>query len=105
MSGRPTIREAALKYVATFYVEADSYEALEAAVEYVARRLGSGKILYACGPHACFCKTELEWVGSWLTIKSCMRRAVHAAAKLLIEAYGRFGGKSIQLVKHAEQRI
>jgi hypothetical protein len=105
MSGRPMTRKMPLKYVATFYVEADSYEALEAAVEYVARRLGSGKILYACGPYACFCKTELEWGGGWLTIRSCMRRAVHAAAKLLIEAYGWFGGKSIQLVKHAEQRL
>jgi len=99
------IKKAPLKYAATFYVEVDTYEALEAAVEYVARRMEAGNVVYACGPHACFCKTELEWVGSWLTIKSCMRRAVHAAAKLLIEAYGWFGGKSIQLVKHAEQRI
>jgi hypothetical protein len=96
------IKKAPLKYAATFYVEADKYEALAAAVEYVARRMEAGGVVHACGPHACFCKTELEWVGSWLTIKSCMRRAVHAAAKLIIEAYGWFGGKSIQLVKYKE---
>jgi hypothetical protein len=28
-----------------------------------------------------------------------MKRAVHAAAKLLIEAYSRFGGETIQVVR------
>jgi len=96
------IREAPLRYTATFYVEADSREALEAAVEYVARRMEVGSVVYACGRRACVCRTELEWGGSWLTVRSCMKRAVHAAAKLLIEAYGWFGGKSIQLIKYEE---
>ena len=93
------IKKAPLKYAVTFCVEADSYEALEAAVEYVARRLEVGKVVYACGRHACVCRTELEWGGSWLAVRSCMKRAVHAAAKLLVEAYSWFGGKSIQLIQ------
>jgi hypothetical protein len=93
------IREMPLKYAAAFYVEADNYEALEAAVEYVARRMEIGKVVYACGPYACFCRTELEWNDTWLTVKSCMKRAVDAAAKLLVEAYSRFGGKAIQIVR------
>jgi hypothetical protein len=97
------IRKAPLKYAATFRVETDSREALEAAVEYVARRLEIGKVVYACGPYACVCKTELEWDGARLTVRSCMKRAVDAAAKLLVEAYGWFGGKSIQLIKYEEQ--
>jgi hypothetical protein len=92
-----------LKYAAIFRVEADSREALEAAVEYVARRLEIGKVVYACGPHVCVCRTELEWNGTRLTVKSCMKRAVDAAAKLLVEAYGWFGGKSMRLIKYEEQ--
>jgi hypothetical protein len=61
-----------------------------------------GKAVYACGPYVCVCKTELEWGDTWLTVKSCMKRAVHAAAKLLVEAYGWFGGKAIQLIKYKE---
>jgi len=90
------IREAPLKHTAVFYVEADNYEALEAAVEYVARRMEIGKVVYACGPYACFCRTELEWAGERLTVRSCMKRA---AVKLLVEAYSRFGGKAIQIVR------
>jgi len=97
------IRKAPLKYAAIFRVEADSREVLEAAVEYVARRLEIGKVVYACGPYACVCKTELEWNDTWLTVKSCMKRAVDATAKLLVEAYGWFGGKSIRLIKYEEQ--
>ena len=93
------IREMPLKYAAAFYVEADNYEALEAAVEYVARRMEIGKVVYACGPYACFCRTELEWNGTRLTVRSCMKRAVDAVVKLLIEAYSRFGGKAIQVVR------
>jgi len=100
MSGM--IKEAPLKYTAVFYVEADSRETLEAAVEYVARRMEISKAVYACGPYVCVCKTELEWGDTWLTVKSCMKRAVHAAAKLLVEAYGWFGGKAIQLIKYKE---
>jgi hypothetical protein len=100
MSGM--IKEAPLKYTAVFYVEADSRETLETAVEYVARRLEIGKVVYACGPYVCVCKTELEWDGTRLTVKSCIKRAVHAAAKLLVEAYGWFGGKAIQLIKYKE---
>jgi len=97
MSGM--IKEAPLKYTAVFYVEADSREALEAAVEYVARRMEIGKVVYVCGPYVYVCKTELEWNATWLTVKSCMKRAVHAAAKLPVEAYGWFGGKAIQIVR------
>jgi hypothetical protein len=96
------IRKAPLKYAAAFYVEADSQKALETAVEYVAKRLEIGKVVYACGPYACVCKTELEWAGERLTVRSCMKRAVDAAAKLLVEAYGWFGGKSIRLIKYEE---
>jgi hypothetical protein len=92
------IREAPLRYAAAFYVEADNYEALRAAVEYAARRMAVGKVVYACGPYVCVCRTELEWDGERLIVKSCMKRAVHVAVKLLIEAYGWFGGKSIQVV-------
>ncbi len=92
-------REAPLKHVITFCVEADSYEALEAAVEYVAKRMEIGKVVYACGSYVCFCRTELEWDGERLTVKSCMVRAVRAAVKLLVEAYSWFGGKAIQLVR------
>ncbi len=93
------IREAPLRYAAVFYVEADNHEALKAAVEYVAKRMEIGKIVYACGPYACFCRTELEWDGERLTVKSCMKRAVRAAVKLLVEAYSWLGGKAIQVVR------
>jgi hypothetical protein len=94
------IREAPLKYVAVFRVEADSREALEKAVEYVARRMEIGKVVYACGPYACFCRTRVEWDGELLTVRSCMKRAIDSAVRLLVEAYGWFGGKSIRLVKY-----
>jgi hypothetical protein len=93
------IREAPLKYAAAFYVEADNCEALRAAVEYAAKRMEIGKVVYACGPQACICKTRVEWGGERLIVKSCMKRAVRAAVKLLVEAYGWFGGKSIQVVR------
>ena len=92
------IREAPLRYAAAFYVEADNCEALRAAVEYVAKRMEIGKVVYACDGYVCVCRTELEWDGERLVVKSCMRRAVHAAVKLLIEAYGWFGGKAMQVV-------
>ena len=69
-----------LRYTATFYVEADNREALEAAVEYVAKRTEIGKVVYACGLRACICRVELEWDGARLTVKSCMKRAAHAVA-------------------------
>jgi hypothetical protein len=93
------IREAPLRYAVTFYVEADNYEALKAAVEYVAKRMEIGRVVYACGRYACFCRVKVEWDGSRLTVRSCMKRAVRAAVKLLVEAYSWFGGKSIQVVK------
>jgi hypothetical protein len=92
-------KEAPLKYAAAFYVEADNYEALRAAVEHAARRMATGKVVYACGAYVCVCRTELEWGGERLIVKSCMKRAVRAAVKLLVEAYGWFGGKSIQVVR------
>jgi hypothetical protein len=99
------VREAPLKYVAVFRVEVDSREAFAKALEYVVRRLEIGKVVYACGPgpSVCVCKTRIEWDGERLTIKSCMKRAVDSAAKLLVEAYGWFGGKTIRLIKYEEQ--
>jgi len=97
------IREAPLRYVAVFRVEADSRETLEKAVTYAAKRFEIGKVVYACGPyHACFCHIKLEWDGTRLTVRSCMKRAVDAAVKLLVKAYSRFGGKAIQLIKYKE---
>jgi hypothetical protein len=97
------IREAALKYVATFYVEVDNYEALEAAVEYVMRRLESGLVGYSCGPHACLCRVEVEWCGGWLTVKTCAESAAYAVAKLLVRAYTWLDGGAIQVVKYEER--
>ena len=98
------IREAPLKYVAVFRVEADNREAFAKALEYVVRRLEIGKVVYACGPgpDVCVCKTRVEWDGERLTIRSCMKRAVDSAAKLFVEAYGWFGGKTIWLIKYEE---
>ena len=103
MSGKPMVREAALKYIATFYVEADDQEALEAAVEYVMRRLGSGLVGYSCGPYACLCRVEVEWGGGWLTVKTCAESAAYAVAKLLVRAYTWLGGGAIQVVKYEER--
>ncbi len=97
------IREAPLKYVAVYCVEFDNAEAFAKALEYVARRLEIGKIVYACGPDVCYCTTRVEWDKEKLTIKSCMKRAVDSAARLLVEAYGWFGGRVIQVVKCVEQ--
>ncbi len=96
------IRKAPLKYVAVYYVEFDNAEAFAKALEYVVNRLEIGKVVYACGVHACVCNTKVEWDGERLTVKSCMKRAVDAAAKLLIEAYGWFGGRTIRLIKCEE---
>jgi hypothetical protein len=95
------VREAPLRYVAVFCVEADSREAFAKALEYVVRRLEIGKVVRACGPgpSVCVCKTRAEWDGERLTVRSCMKRAVDSAAKLLAEAYGWFGGRTIRLVK------
>jgi hypothetical protein len=93
------IREAPLRYTATFYVEADSREALEAAVEYVMMRLGGGLVGYSCGPHACLCGVEVEWGGGLLAVKTCSERAASAVAKLLVRAYTWLGGKAVQVVK------
>jgi hypothetical protein len=100
MMGRPMIQEASLKYTVVYFVEADSYETLEAAVEYVARRFGSGLVGYACGPYACFCEVEVKWSGNWLTVRSCTKQAARALAKSLIDAYIWLGGKEIQVVMH-----
>ena len=86
-------------YAATFYVEADDQEALEAAVEYVMMRLGSGLVGYSCGPHACLCGVEVEWGGGLLAVKTCSERAAFAVAKLLVRAYTWLGGKAVQVVK------
>jgi hypothetical protein len=97
------IREAPLKFIIVYCVEFDNAEAFAKALEYVVRRLEIGKVVYACGVHACVCKTRIEWDGTWLTVRSCMKRAVDAAAKLLVRAYMWFGGESIQVVKCGEQ--
>ncbi len=91
------------KYAAVFCVEADSLEALRAAVEYVMRRLEGGLVGYSCGVQACVCGAELEWGGGWLAVKTCTERAAYAVAKLLVRAYMWFGGESIQVVKCGEQ--
>jgi len=80
-------------YAATFYVEADDYEA---AVDYIMRRLGGGLAGYSCGPHACLCRVEVKWDGSLLAVKTC---AALAVAKLLVRAYARLGGKAVQVVR------
>jgi hypothetical protein len=103
MTGRIMIKEAPLKYTAVYYVEADSYETLEAAVDYVMRRLGSGLVGYACGPYACLCEVEVEWNGNWLKVRSCTKQAARAVAKSLINAYIWLGGKEIQVVKYGEE--
>jgi hypothetical protein len=103
--------DASLKYTAVFYVEADSQEALEAAVEYFMKRLGGGLVGYSCGLQACFCRVEVKWGvyvedgGSWLAVKTRTERAAYAAVKLLIEAYNWFGGKAIQVVKYEEHAL
>jgi hypothetical protein len=103
--GRTTAREAPLKYAATFCVEADSQEALEAAVEYVMRRFKGGLVGYACGPQACICGVEVEWGGGWFTVRTCAEHAAYAVAKLLVRAYKWFGGKAMQVVKHEEYTL
>ncbi len=97
------IRKAPLKYVAVYCVKFDNAEAFAKALEYVVNRLEIGKVVYACGVHVCVCNTKVEWDGERLTVRSCMKRAVDAAAKLLIRAYTWLGGKVIQVVKCGEQ--
>ena len=98
------IRETPLKYVVVFRVEADSREALEATVDYVVKYVADGVVGYVCGPHVCVCEIELEWDGTHLTVKSCVKRAAHVVAKLLVKAYSWYGGKSIRLVKCEEYK-
>jgi hypothetical protein len=93
------IREAPLRYTATFYVEADNFKALEAAVAYVAKHMSSGWVVYACGPYICTCKAKIEWDGSRLTVRSCLKRTLSIVAKLLVKAYAWYGGKAIQIVR------
>ncbi len=97
--------KALFKYAATFCVEADNYEALEAAVAYVMKRLKGGLVGYSCGLQACVCKAEVEWGGDCLTVRTCAEQAAHAVAKLLVAAYMWFGGKAIQVVKCGEQAL
>jgi hypothetical protein len=99
------IKSMSPKYVATFCVETDSPEALEAAVEYVMKRLGGGLVGYACGSQACICEVEVEWGGSWLAVRVCAERAAYAVAKRLVTAYTWLGGKAIQVVKCEEYRL
>jgi phage major head subunit gpT-like protein len=85
------------KYI--FYVEAESREALEAAVAYVMRRLGRGFVGYACGMQACLCEVEVEYDGNQLTVKTCTESTAYAVIKLLVRAYAWLGGKAIQVVR------
>jgi glutamine synthetase type III len=96
------IRETPLKYVVAFRVEADSREALEAAIDYVAKHMADGWVVYACGPHACVCKVKLEWDGERLTVKTCLKRSVDTTVKWLLKSYSWYGGKSIRLIKCEE---
>jgi len=98
------IREASLKYTVAFHIEADSREALEAAVKYVMEHVEGGIAMYACNRYVCVCKVKLEWDGSRLTVRSCVKRTAHVVAKLLIKAYVRHGGGSMRLIKCEEYR-
>jgi len=98
------IREAPLRHAATFYIEADSQEALEAAVKYVMEYVKDGGAMYACGRHVCVCEVRLEWDGSRLTVRSCMKRTARTVARWLLKAYVWHGGRSIRLVKCEEYR-
>jgi hypothetical protein len=98
------IKEAPLRYIVTFYVEADSREALEAAIAHVSKYMTDGVVGYVCGPYACVCRAKIEWDGARLTVSSCLKRTAHVVAKLLVKAYGWFGGKAIQIVKCEEYR-
>jgi len=98
-------REASLKYVVTFRVEADTKEALEAAVEYVAKHMADGWVAYVCSPYVCTCKAKVEWDGTRLTVKTCTKRSVRVVAKWLLKAYAWYGGKTIQLAKCEEYRL
>jgi len=98
-------REIPLKYVVAFRVEADSREALEAAVEHVAKDLADGWVARICGPHVCACRAKVEWDGERLTVKTCTKHSVRAVAKRLLKAYAWYGGKTIQLVKCGEHRL
>ena len=98
------IREASLRYAATFYIEADSQEALEAAVKYVMEHVKDGVAMYACGRYVCVCKVKLEWDGERLTVRSCMKRTAHIVAKWLLKAYVWHGGGSIRLIKCEEYK-
>jgi len=98
------VREVPPKYAITFYIEADSREALEAAVKYVMEHVEGDIAMYACGRHVCLCKVRLEWDGSQLTVRSCVKLAVRVIAKRLVKAYVWHGGRSIRLVKCEEYR-
>ena len=99
------VREAPLRYVATFRVEADSRDALEKAVRYVAARAETAKVVYACGGYyVCFCKNRIEWDGERLTVRTCLKRAIEAAVNQLFDMYYVYGGKSIRLIKCEEYR-
>ncbi len=99
------VKEAPLRYTAVFHVEADDREALEAAVAYVSKYMADGVVGYACGSHVCVCRAKIEWDGAArLTVSSCLKRTAHIVAKLLVKAYGWFGGKAIQIVKCEEYK-
>jgi hypothetical protein len=98
-------REKPYRYVVTFYVEADSQKALEAAVNYVVEHVKDRVEIYACSRNVCVCKVKLEWDGnSKLTVKSCMKRTANIIARWLVNAYVWHGGGSIRLVKCEEYK-
>ncbi len=98
------IKEGPLRYAVTFYIEADSREALEVAVEYVAKHVEDDLVGYVCGAYACACKAKVEWDGTRLTIRSCVKRTARVVAKLLAKAYAWYGGKTIRLIKCEEYK-
>ena len=102
---RAMSREKPYRYVVTFYVEADSQKALEAAIKYVVERVEGGVEIYMCGRSVCVCKVKLEWDGNnKLTVKSCLKRTANIVAKRLVSAYVWHGGGSIRLVKCEEYK-
>jgi hypothetical protein len=93
-------KDVPLRYVVTFHVDADSREALEAAVRYVMVYMADGMTGYVCGSHLCICRPKVEWDGgSQLVVRSCVKRTAYAVAKLLVKAYSQHGGRTIRIVR------
>ncbi len=99
------IKETPLRFITTFHIDADSREALEAAVKYVAAYVADGITGYACGSYLCICKPKVEWKSDGqLIVMSCVKHTARVIVKLLVKAYFQCGGKTIRIVKCEEYR-